>query len=222
MTSEEPPHVTSSDPPRRRTGMWVVGVAALAAVVTTGVLIGRGNDNGADLNVAGGSGETTSSSPASESTTATGDELTAPPAASAGDKGTGDPIVVSGESPIDGKTVDLAAFRGKPVVLQIWASWCPGCNAEAPEVAKLSKERKDVAFVGLNYRDTDDAAKGFYAKYNWTFPSIRDSGGDQSLRLGLQGTPTTIFLDAEHREVGRILGEASEENFTKAINKLTS
>ncbi len=202
--------------------MWVVGVAALAAVVTTGVLIGRGNDSGAELNVAAGSGEKATSSTASDDTATTGGETTAAPAAPAGAKGTGDPIAVSGESPIDGKTVDLAAFRGKPVVLQIWASWCPGCNAEAPEVAKLSKNRTDVAFVGLNYRDTDDDARGFYTKYNWTFPSIRDSGGDQSLRLGLQGTPTTIFLDAEHREVGRILGETSEENLTKAINKLTS
>jgi thiol-disulfide isomerase/thioredoxin len=132
--------------------------------------------------------------------------------------GTGVPIRLAGTDPINGRPVDLATFRGRPVVLQIWASWCHGCNDEAPHVSTLSKRRSDIAFVGLNFRDVDSEAQGFYRRYGWTFPSIADPQGDLAFGLGLQGTPTTIFLDAEHREIGRIVGATDETEFERAID----
>lgn len=210
--------MADTDPRSRRSRVvgWSLGAVAVFALVVAGVFAAR--DNGpSEVSVSTGAAPSLTEAPAPTSTAAT-----QPPApASTGAKGSGDPIAVSGTSPIDGEPVDLTAFRGKPVVLQIWASWCPGCNAEGPDVATLSKERTDVAFVGLNYRDTDSEARDFYVKYGWTFPSIRDASGDMALGLGLQGTPTTILLDAEHREVSRILGETTETGLTKAINQLT-
>lgn len=137
-------------------------------------------------------------------------------------KGTGDPIRISGTDPITGKRVNLERFTGKPVVLAIWASWCPGCNEEAPHLSKVAAGRSDVHFVGLNYRDDRGGARGFYAKYGWTFPSIEDASGEVSFNLGLQGTPTTIFLDSEHREIGRIVGATDAAGFEDAVNQITA
>lgn len=137
-------------------------------------------------------------------------------------KGTGDPIRISGTDPVTGKRVDLDRFTGKPVVLAIWASWCPGCNEEAPHLSKVAASRSDVHFVGLNYRDDRAGARGFSARYGWTFPSIEDASGEMSFNLGLQGTPTTILLDSEHREIGRIVGATDAAGFEDAVNRITA
>ena len=208
MSSEPRP----SSPNRRRVIAWGVAAVVLVGIVTAGVIAGR--DSGpAQISINDVAGENVT--PAAGG----GVEPAPAPAGAQGDDVT---ISLTGPSPSAGASVDLAEFRGKPVVLQIWASWCPGCNDEAPALSDLAKRRDDVAFVGLNFRDTDGEARKFYAKYGWTFPSIRDSAGDQSFRLGLQGTPTTIFLDGQHREVGRIVGATDAKTFEEAVNVISS
>lgn len=128
-------------------------------------------------------------------------------------------LELSGTDPITGEQVSLASYAGKPVVLAIWASWCHGCNDEAPHLGEVAKRRSDVAFVGLNFQDSGDGARWFYGEYGWDFPSIADPSGEKALALGLQGTPTTIFLDAEHREIGRIVGATDEAGFESAIDQ---
>jgi thiol-disulfide isomerase/thioredoxin len=173
----------------RRALIWG-GLAAVAVVIlVVGVLAARGT----------GPAQATSSA--------------------SGGSGGGDVIDVSGTDPITGKDVSLASFKGKPTVLAIWASWCHGCNEEALHLAEVAKKRSDVAFVGLNYSDSTDGAQWFYGEYGWDFPSIGDPTGAKAISLGLQGTPTTIFLDSEHREVTRILGATDVAGFESAIDQ---
>jgi thiol-disulfide isomerase/thioredoxin len=180
------------------------GVVLLAGVVTAGVI------------AAGGNGPARANLP----TVSTSANATA--AAPVAPTGKGAPITISGTDPITGRAVSLAAFTGKPVVLQIWASWCPGCNEEAPALAKVIAARNtDVHFVGLNYRDNAGDAKGFFTKYGLSFPNIEDPSGTAAFKLGLQGTPTTVFLDAQHREVGRVVGATDQAGLEQAINQLT-
>ncbi len=133
-----------------------------------------------------------------------------------------DPIELSGRDVLTGRDIDLARFSGKPVVINIWASWCPGCNAEAEALARFARAHREAAFVGVNFQDSANAARRFYDEYGWTFPSIADPDGEIAFRLGLQGTPTTIFLDATHREVTRIVGETDEAGFADALRQATS
>lgn len=126
-------------------------------------------------------------------------------------------VRLTGRDVVTGAPVALATFRGKPIVLNIWASWCPGCNAEAAEIARFAEAHPEVAFVGIDFRDDPAAARGFYRRYGWKFPSIADPRGDISRRLGLQGTPTTIVLDADHREVARIVGETDQAGLAAAL-----
>ena len=94
---------------------------------------------------------------------------------------------VAGTDPVTGKPVALAAFKGKPTVVTIWASWCHGCNAEADTVARVVAAHPEVNFVGINFQDTPSGAKQFYDRYGWKFPSIGDPQGDLSFSFGLQG-----------------------------------
>lgn len=140
-------------------------------------------------------------------------------APSAGEEG--EAISLSGADVLTGETVSLADFRGKPVVINIWASWCPGCVAEARALAAFAKAHPEAAFVGVNFQDSKEAARGFYQAYGWTFPSVSDPEGRIAFSLGLQGTPTTIFLDSRHREAARIVGETDEQGFADGLAAAT-
>lgn len=144
------------------------------------------------------------------------------PAVAVRGAGTGEPVALSGVEVRTGRTIDLNEFRGRPVVINIWASWCPGCNAEAAALGRFARAHPEAAVVGVNLQDSTAAALGFYDRHGWTFPSISDPDGRLAFGLGLQGTPTTIVLDAEHREVARIIGETDEAGFTDALTRATS
>jgi thiol-disulfide isomerase/thioredoxin len=130
-----------------------------------------------------------------------------------------DKLSVRGTDIVTGKRVSLAAFEGKPVVLTVWASWCPGCNAEARTLAAFAQAHPEAGFFGVDFQDTKGEARSFYRRYGWRFPSVFDPDGRIADRLGMQGTPTTIFLDAEHREVSRIVGETDEAGFTQGLEQ---
>jgi thiol-disulfide isomerase/thioredoxin len=131
-------------------------------------------------------------------------------------------VTFEGEDIFDGGKISLSRFEGKPVVVTIWASWCPGCNAEARTLARFAKAHPEAAFIGVDFSDTKEDARGFYEKYGWEFPSVFDPDGRIAGELGLQGTPTTIFIDREHREVARIVGETDEAGFAGGLQKATA
>jgi thiol-disulfide isomerase/thioredoxin len=133
-----------------------------------------------------------------------------------------DKVTVRGTDVVTGKIVSLAELEGKPVVLTIWASWCPGCNAEARTLAAFAEAHPEAAFFGVDFQDTKDEARSFYRRYGWRFPSVFDPEGRIADTLGMQGTPTTIFLDAEHREVARIVGETDEAGFRDGLAQATA
>jgi thiol-disulfide isomerase/thioredoxin len=144
------------------------------------------------------------------------------PATAVPSTGSAEQLAFRGTDVVSGDEVSLARFDGKPVVIAIWASWCPGCNAEARALARFAKAHPEAGFIGVNFADTKDAARSFYRQYGWGFPSVFDPDGRIAGELGLQGTPTTIFLDAEHREAARIVGETDEAGFADGLAKATA
>lgn len=196
-------------PPRGgRTARIAAMAIGLAALVVVGALVARSMK------------PVRANLPAAEEVTTTTATGTSSDSTRTALVGKGAPVTVAGTSPITGKRTTLAALTGKPVVLTIWASWCPGCNDEAPHLSKVAAARSDVHFFGIDYRDNADDARGFYSKYRWSIPSVEDPSGTIATRLGLQGTPTTIFLDADHREVGRVVGAMDRAGLEDAIDQL--
>jgi cytochrome c biogenesis protein CcmG/thiol:disulfide interchange protein DsbE len=117
---------------------------------------------------------------------------------------------------LDGKgELSLASLRGKPVVLNFWASWCGPCKDETP-LLQAASERwrgKGVAFVGVDVKDFRGDARAFLARYGVTYANVYDGKGSTVGRYGVTGFPETYFVDAEGRVRYRIAGpvESAQE-----------
>lgn len=122
----------------------------------------------------------------------------------------------------EGNEVTLSSLRGKPVVLNFWATWCPFCVEEMPHFQKLYEEMGDeVQFVMLNAtdgrRETQEKAKDWIAKSGYTFPVYYDTTQEAFASYGLSGLPATFFIDAEGILVAGVPGMIDEEILQKGI-----
>ena len=144
------------------------------------------------------------------------------PVSSPSGEGSGRAVSLAGPDPITGKTVELTQYRGRPVVINIWASWCPGCIAEAEDLRRFAEAHPEAQVIGLDIQDTRGAARDFYRRWGWTWPSVFDPSGELAARLGLQGMPTTLFLDEQHRVVARIVGEGDFGGFEEGLARAVS
>src|ERR671937_1152459 len=131
-------------------------------------------------------------------------------------------LELAGTDPVSGRHVDLASYRGEPVVLNVWGSWCEGCNAEAADLARFARLHREVQLVGIDTQDSSSGAKSFYRRWGWRHPSVADPRGDLAAQLGLQGTPTTFFLNARHQIVTQIVGATNLAGFNQGLAAATS
>lgn len=129
----------------------------------------------------------------------------------------GETVSFSGTDPISGEHVSLDDYAGKPVVINVWGSWCLGCIAEAEALRRFAVDHPEVQVIGVDLQDTKAAAREFYERWRWRHPSVFDPDGAISFSLGLQGTPSTFFLDREHRIVARIVGETDYAGFQSGL-----
>jgi thiol-disulfide isomerase/thioredoxin len=134
----------------------------------------------------------------------------------------GSGLTLAGRDPITGARVDLADYAGTPVVINVWGSWCHGCIEEAADLQTFVERHPEVQMLGLDLQDSDGAARAFYDEWDWSHPSIADPDGRLSFALGLQGTPTTFFLDEQHRVVTRIVGATDLAGFEQGLEQALS
>jgi len=115
----------------------------------------------------------------------------------------------------------LAQLRGKPVLINIWASWCGPCIAEAPGLARMARDyRGRVQFVGVDVLDQRGAAGAFIRKYGWIYPSVFDPTGAIRNDLGFVGQPVTVVLDSSGERVFTWSGALSESRLRKELNEV--
>lgn len=111
-----------------------------------------------------------------------------------------------------GKTVSLADFRGRVVLLNIWATWCPPCREEMPSLDRLNAKRGGPVFevVALSIDRDTALVKPFYQEFGvQTLRGYFDPSSKVSSTLRAPGVPTTLLIDQEGREIGRTLGPAA-------------
>ncbi|AKJ11554.1 redoxin domain-containing protein [Streptomyces incarnatus] len=126
---------------------------------------------------------------------------------------------------IDGRTLDVADYKGQVVVINVWGSWCSPCREEAQYFAKVSKEYqgKGVQFVGINTRDTSTTpAVAFEKEHGIGYPSLYDPTGRLMLRfekgtLNPQLIPSTLVIDRQGKVAARALEALDDTTLLKML-----
>jgi cytochrome c biogenesis protein CcmG/thiol:disulfide interchange protein DsbE len=120
-----------------------------------------------------------------------------------------------------GRRLSLASLRGKPLVLDFWASWCTACQAEMPLLeAAYRSGRGAVRFLGVDTDDNRQAALRFVARTGVTYPSLvlSDPASPVVTSYGLIGLPVTYFISSKGRVMGCHIGQMNAATLSAAIN----
>jgi cytochrome c biogenesis protein CcmG/thiol:disulfide interchange protein DsbE len=116
--------------------------------------------------------------------------------------------------------VELRSLRGRPVVLNFWASWCIPCAHEAPRLVSAAKTHEGrVLFLGVDVKDFSSDARRFLRRFHVNYVSVRDGGSDTYDAYGLTGLPESYFLDASGRIVAHKIGEISAAELEDGIRQ---
>jgi len=119
-----------------------------------------------------------------------------------------------------GRRMSLADFRGKPLVVNFWASWCYPCQTEMPLLeAAFRSERGAVQFLGIDTNDTRSAALRFLKRVRVTYPALvlSDPASPVATSYGLIGLPITIFISPEGTVMGRHIGQMNAATLQAAL-----
>lgn len=135
-----------------------------------------------------------------------------------------EPVTLSGET-LDGGRLSVEDLRGKVVVVNLWASWCGPCEAEAPHLVALAekyeKSGAPVELVGIDYREPSMETGAAQAEaWGFTWPSIFDKTGTSAIEMQgvLASQPSTAILDTEGRVAASVQGATTESTLAGLVD----
>lgn len=125
----------------------------------------------------------------------------------------------------EGNAVRLSDFRGKPVIVNFWASWCGPCKSEMPDFQELYETYgQEIHFVMVNMTDgaqeTKESASEFIGKMGYTFPVYYDTDLDATYTYGVYSIPTTFFFDESGNVIAYGQGALDKETIMRGIQML--
>jgi len=123
---------------------------------------------------------------------------------------------------LQGNKVTLSDLKGKKVFLNFWATWCPPCKAEMPDIEKLYQETKDsdLVILAVNVGEDKKTVQDFIKKNNYNFPILLDVKGEVSQLYQVTGIPTTYFIDTEGIFSDVSTGSMPYESMKEFVNDL--
>lgn len=120
-----------------------------------------------------------------------------------------------------GQPVSLQELAGKPLVVNLWATWCPPCRREMPVLAAAQASEPDITFVFVNQGESEQVITGFLGSEQLDLDNVLlDTGGQLGQLLGSAALPTTLYYDSEGRQIGSHLGELSSASLARSLEKL--
>lgn len=124
----------------------------------------------------------------------------------------------------DGGTLSLSELRGKVVLVDFWASWCPPCRQEAPVLAQVYREYRvrGVEFVGVSIWDFPQDALEYVAQFGIEYPTGLDAKGAIAIDYGVTGIPEKYLIDKEGVLVDKYIGPSDTAGLRSLLDKLLS
>jgi peroxiredoxin len=121
---------------------------------------------------------------------------------------------------MDGKTYSLDALRGKVVLLNFWATWCPPCRKEMPDMETLSRRFEKQGLVVLAISDEDrETVATFLSKQKYTFPVLLDPVRKANNAFGVEGIPKSFIFDREGKLVAQAIDMRTERQFLDLLKE---
>ncbi|MBE6068024.1 MAG: redoxin domain-containing protein [Clostridium lundense] len=123
---------------------------------------------------------------------------------------------------LTGKEVSLSDYKGKKVFLNFWATWCPPCKAEMPEMEMLYQETKnsDLVILAVNLDEEKDTVQKFISSSKYNFPVLLDTGNIAASQYEVVSIPTSFFIDKEGNIVDKHIGAMTIEDMKNYINNI--
>jgi cytochrome c biogenesis protein CcmG/thiol:disulfide interchange protein DsbE len=119
-----------------------------------------------------------------------------------------------------GETIDLSKYRGKPVVVNFWATWCHPCWDEHPTLTQVSQTYGDqVQFLGVVFQDDESKIMHFLKERGWAYPTLVDEKGKTAIAYGVGGVPETFFLNRSGKIVAKFEGPISPDELQANVAK---
>jgi cytochrome c biogenesis protein CcmG/thiol:disulfide interchange protein DsbE len=130
------------------------------------------------------------------------------------------PVIVLDD--LDGNPVDIADWRGGPVVINFWATWCIPCAQEHPYLVQAAQAYADkgVHFLGIVYGDDPDKARAWLDERGSAYPTVLDPGRRVAIDFGVVGVPETFFLDKSGQIMRKISGPVQPSVMVRTLDSL--
>jgi len=126
---------------------------------------------------------------------------------------------------LDGQTVSLGNFQGKPVLINFWSSRCPPCRAEMPFIQEIFEDKewsdRGLVILAINIGESPSTAKNFMESHGFSFPVLLDAKQDVALKYNIRAIPTTFFVDNSGIIQLKIIGAfPSKAAIEKSLSKI--
>ncbi|HEX8169314.1 MAG TPA: redoxin family protein [Thermoanaerobaculia bacterium] len=117
------------------------------------------------------------------------------------------------------RTIDISQFRGKPLVINFWATWCGPCWEEHPVLVANARMQPNVQFLGVVFQDQEEKILNFLQQRGSSYPTLVDDKGKTAIAYGVGGVPETFFLDAKGTIVAKYAGPMDSDTLQLNLRK---
>lgn len=135
-------------------------------------------------------------------------------------------IAIGKESPdftlknLDGEEVSLSDYRGKIVLINFWATWCPWCDKEMPDLQKLDEENDDLVVLAVDVMEKEEIVKEYIEKGKYNFEVLLDEDGEIAKTYLVSGLPASYFVDEEGILLGGVPGAMTYEQMISILESI--